>query len=529
MRRQKSIAVTIAAVILTCLSPLPPARAQSDAVAEKSFTVEPVEQLGTRRYRHGNMISQVWFTPDRQVVSAGAWTMRIFHPDSGELTNEVRHAVYSKAFFDGDRRVLIGEPLKNGVSTHTFRVVDINTGEQLAEWNSPEWVEQAAFGRGTDFAVLANLNRTISIVDLKTGTERDRIEFAGPKSKEAGRPFVTLSADSSRLAVETRNGFSRFYLLAEDGKVDRLLSTIDPGDFHRIVFSTKTDEVVLLGSQTSSLWNIRTGKQLVRWREPGPNRPSDAVFADDGRTVAELADGVIRVRETQTGKELRSFDVNAMPRLDRLALSPDESVLAAGGFQGRVRLYDFQSGKEVGFVEDEETHGPVEAVAISDDGKWIASAEYTGVVSLWDGANDWQRQTCTDDDIRGKDVYDTNAGPNFLTFLPGESRLLAGSGRSHNSVNLWDAATAKRDAQFIGHTSPITGVVTSRDGRVIVSSGKDLTRVWDRNGTAQTASYPRAKSVSLSPEGARSFTAEFAVLRRGTDRSIRRFASFLSG
>ena len=31
----------------------------------------------------------------------------------------------------------------------------------------------------------------------------------------------------------------------------------------------------------------------------------------------------------------------------------------------------------------------------------------------------------------------------------------------------------------------------------------------------------------LDPEGARSFTAEFAVLRRGTDRSIRRFASFL--
>ena len=31
------------------------------------------------------------------------------------------------------------------------------------------------------------------------------------------------------------------------------------------------------------------------------------------------------------------------------------------------------------------------------------------------------------------------------------------------------------------------------------------------------------------PEGARSFTAEFAVLRRGTDRSTRRFAAFLSG
>ena len=36
-------------------------------------------------------------------------------------------------------------------------------------------------------------------------------------------------------------------------------------------------------------------------------------------------------------------------------------------------------------------------------------------------------------------------------------------------------------------------------------------------------------AVDHAPEGARIFTAEFAVLRRGTDRSIRRFASFLSG
>ena len=36
-------------------------------------------------------------------------------------------------------------------------------------------------------------------------------------------------------------------------------------------------------------------------------------------------------------------------------------------------------------------------------------------------------------------------------------------------------------------------------------------------------------TVTVAAEGARSFTAEFAVLRRGTDRSIRRFASFLSG
>ena len=44
--------------------------------------------------------------------------------------------------------------------------------------------------------------------------------------------------------------------------------------------------------------------------------------------------------------------------------------------------------------------------------------------------------------------------------------------------------------------------------------------VWEFRQTAGT-------DHAVRPEGARSFTAEFAVLRRGTDRSIRRFASFL--
>lgn len=476
-----------------------PAKNESPEVAS-TLTVKQVARLGTRRYRHGGMIRQLWFTPEGNLVSAGGLRLRSWDTDTGEMLGSVTREQSSRAFFDGDSRVLIAEPLTNGVKTHSFRVVDLGTGRVLARWKRPNWVIKAAMVRGADFAVLGNLNRTISIVDLKTGEERDRIEYIGPKSNEAGRPYVSLSPDGSQLAVQVRRNYVRFYSLAEDGKVNRLLSTID-SYFNHVVFSSRPGEAVLLGNRTSSLWNTRTGKKIIEWPHPGPNWPSDAVFSPSGREVATLSDNVVRVTDTKTGKPLRNFAIPAMPRVDCLAISDDGAVLAAGGFEGRMRLFDFAKGREIGFDADAETRGPAESVAISEDGKWIASAEYKGVVSLWDGANSWRRSVLKDDDIRGPAVYDTAAGPNFLTFVPGKSKLLAGSSRYHNSVNLWDAASGKRETRFRGHGAPITGVVTSRDGSVIVSSSRGSTRTWNGAGKPLAAKFTRTNSVAVSPDG----------------------------
>ena len=473
---------------------------KDSANSPSKLSVKQVARLGTRRYRHGSTIRALWFTPERRLVSAGGLKFRAWDTDTGEMLSSVPREQYARGFFDGDSRVLIAEPLRNGVKTHSFRVVDLSTGRVLARWKRPKWVIKAAMVPGADFAVLGNLNRTISIVDLKTGEERDRIEYIGPKSNEAGRPYVSLSPDGSQLAVQVRRNYVRFYSLAENGKVNRLLSTIE-SYFNHVVFSSRPGEAALLGNRTSSLWNTRTGKKVIEWPHPGPNWPSDAVFSPSGREVATLSDNVVRVTDTKTGKPLRNFAVPAMPRVDHLAISADGTRLAAGGYEGRMRLFDFATGREIGFDADAETRGPAESVAISDDGKWIASAEYKGVVSLWDGANSWRRRVLKDDDIRGPAVYDTSAGPNFVTFVPEKVKLLAGSSRYHNSVNLWDAASGQRETRFRGHGAPITGVVTSRDGSVIVSSSRGSTRTWNAAGKPLAAKFTRSNSVAVSLDG----------------------------
>ena len=90
-----------------------------------------------------------------------------------------------------------------------------------------------------------------------------------------------------------------------------------------------------------------------------------------------------------------------------------------------------------------------------------------------------------------------------MTFLPGTTKLLAGSGIHHNSLNGWDAATAARDDRFVGHAMPISGVAASRDGELLAATSRDRTlRIWNRSGKHLHSIKADGNSLSLPPDGA---------------------------
>ena len=68
-----------------------------------------------------------------------------------------------------------------------------------------------------------------------------------------------------------------------------------------------------------------------------------------------------------------------------LAFSPDGKVLASGGQDPEVRLWDTTSGKELRKLEGHS--GLVRALGFAPDGKTLASAGQDGVVRLWQ----WKR------------------------------------------------------------------------------------------------------------------------------------------
>jgi WD40 repeat protein len=140
--------------------------------------------------------------------------------------------------------------------------------------------------------------------------------------------------------------------------------------------------------------------------------------------------------------------------------------------------------------------GPVLAVAISPDGKLLASAGA-------DGLRIWA--------LEGGEPLTTPArgagAVNGLAFSP-DGKLLA-LADSKGVVKLWDAVTKQETGELKGHTGAVLAVAFSPDGRRLASGGADgALKLWTVNGAGDpiACKNPRWRSgpvraVAFSPDG----------------------------
>jgi WD40 repeat protein len=65
-----------------------------------------------------------------------------------------------------------------------------------------------------------------------------------------------------------------------------------------------------------------------------------------------------------------------------IAFSPDGKVLASGGYDNRIRLWNPDTGKELRVLEGHKSF--VNCIAFSADGKWLASGSQDSTLCLWE-------------------------------------------------------------------------------------------------------------------------------------------------
>jgi WD40 repeat protein len=219
-------------------------------------------------------------------------------------------------------------------------------------------------------------------------------------------------------------------------------------------FTFSPDSRLLATAQT--IWDVES-QQAVHTL-PALGFYVHPAFSPDGAWLAASGGQPIKLLDVASGQVVRTFGAQANNDSFSIVFSPDGTLLADSGHNGRITLWDVASG-QVARTLAHGTGNDVHDIAFSPDGELLVSVGTDYMVRLWDVASGQTLHTMGHSD-----------GLYGVAFSP-DGSLVASAG-CDRTVKLWDVASG-RMVSALKHGDEVTSVAFSPDGSLLASGAYD--------------------------------------------------------
>jgi WD40 repeat protein len=381
--------------------------ATSTHAPEPSPASSAIARLGSTKFRHGDSVDDLAFSPDGTTVTTLAWgrpkSVRTWNVSTGAELRVFDETYNGIAIAPDGRTMLLSRWMG------TIEIVDTSTGRQTKALRTGPAIDCIALSPDGKLVATWSIDQqrkldaptggvnVVEVFDLQTGTRVHRLErmqdqrVVGDISRRQSSThtmvrFLSFTADGSGVVsgswdktvaiwnlrsgelTRTFGGLTtpasvfalsvtgEIAVAGDDARLRRFdlrsgkaLGVLELGQRARkMTYSPNGELLAIFDGDRLSVWNLREGKTAASWA--ATKRGGAVAFSPDGSALATTEDGAVRFWNPNTGEELRPDDGHH-GFVTALAFSPDDTLLASQGNSNEtIRIWETNTGRLRGVV-----------------------------------------------------------------------------------------------------------------------------------------------------------------------------------